>query len=46
MEQLARPGSILLTAATLRLVEGLVQVAALVSVHTSIDTYGGIGSPW
>ena len=29
MEQLARPGSILLTAATLRLVEGLVQVAAL-----------------
>src|ERR671935_2499590 len=29
MEQLAAPGSILLTAATLRLVEGLVQVQAL-----------------
>jgi len=29
MEQLAAPGSILLTAATLRLVEGLVQVTAL-----------------
>src|SRR2546430_5725406 len=29
MEQLARPGSTLLTAATLRLVEGLVQVTAL-----------------
>src|SRR5947208_8953626 len=29
MEQLAAPGSILLTAATLRLVEGLVQVNAL-----------------
>jgi class 3 adenylate cyclase len=32
MEQLAPPGSILLTAATLRLVEGLVQVNALGSV--------------
>ena len=29
MEQLAHPGSTLLTAATLRLVEGLVQVTAL-----------------
>ena len=29
MEQLATPGSVLLTAATLRLVEGLVQVKAL-----------------
>jgi class 3 adenylate cyclase len=32
MEQLARPGSTLLTAATLRLVEGLVQVRALGSM--------------
>ena len=33
MEQLATPGSIRLTAATLRLAEGLVQVNALVQLH-------------
>jgi class 3 adenylate cyclase len=41
MEQLATPGSIRLTAATLRLVEGLVQVNALGRFPS-----GGCPSPW
>ena len=44
MEQLATPGSILLTAATLRLVEGLVQVNALgpVPVKGLTEPGGGL----
>src|SRR6516165_8942067 len=49
MEQLATPGSILLTAATLRLVEGLVQVTALGPVpvkglDTPVEVYELVGA--
>src|SRR2546421_4143048 len=49
MEQLATPGSILLTAATLRLVEGLVQVHALCPIPVKglaepVEVYELVGS--